>query len=182
MKFNGRFKGISIDYATGDTLVSFATTVKPKVIEEEMLKSQDKPLQIEAKPLRNKRSLDANAMLWACLADLAKARNENNWELYLEMLRKYGEYTYICVKPSVVEAVKAQWRETQEVGEIDINGTKAIQLLCFFGSSTYDTKQFSRLLDGVLDEMAKDNLQLPAPKEVREALERWESGKLTTKQ
>lgn len=170
----GRFHDLSIDYKTGDTIVSFATTERPEVIEEMLKGAKDKPLEITIKPKRNRRSKDANAMLWACLSDLAKARNEDNWSLYLEMLRKYGEFTYICVKPSVVDSVKQVWRETQEIGEVDINGQKAIQLLCFFGSHTYDTKQFSRLLEGVQDEMAKENLSVPLRKDIQEALERWE--------
>lgn len=174
MKINGRFLGISVDYHTGDTIISFATTEKPSLVESQMLKIKDKPLEIKALPKAINRSLDANKLLWHCLGELSKVRKEDNWALYLEMLRKYGEFTYICVKPSAVESVKRQWRETQEVGTVNINGEESVQLLCFFGSSTYDTKQFSRLLDGVLDEMSKENIPLPTPKELQIALERWE--------
>ena len=90
------------------------------------------------------------------------------------MLRRYGEYTYICVKPKAVPMLKRQWRECEEIGDIDINGTTATQLLCYYGSSTYDTKQFSRLLDGVISEMKELGLTPPPSKEMRRSLEMWE--------
>ena len=93
------------------------------------------------------------------------------------MLKRYGEYTYILVKPNVVEAMKSQWRECEVVGETVINGKKAVQMLCYFGSSTYNSKEFSVLLDGVVSEMQELGLQPPPSGDMKrsiEALERKE--------
>ena len=70
--------------------------------------------------------------------------------------------------------VKRQWREVEEIGDIKINGRDAIQLLCYYGSSTYDTKQFSALLDGVISEMQEIGLEPPTSEEMRHCLEEWE--------
>lgn len=174
MKIIGRFNGISIDYKTGETIVSFSTSQRPQVIEEECIKFKDNPLEINADIKRNRRSNDANRLLWECLKELSIKRKEDNWELYLEMLRKYGVYTYACIRPNAVESFKKRWREVQEVGTVNINGEEATQLLCFYGSSTYDSKEFSRLLDGVIEEMARENLPTPTSKEMRLAIERIE--------
>ena len=128
----------------------------------------------EVKEYKPRRSKDANALLWACLQELAEKLRTDKWEVYLMMLRRYGKYTYICVRPSVVEALKAQWRECEVVGEVDINGQTAVQMLCYFGSSTYDTAEFSRLLDGVISEMKEVGIAPPPDKETQKALERWE--------
>lgn len=138
-------------------------------------------LDIKVVKHRKKRSKDANAMLWACLGELASALRADKWDVYLQMLKRYGKFTYICVKPGVVEAVKAQWRECEEIGEIDINGSKAVQLLCYFGSSTYDTKEFSVLLDGVISEMLEIGITPPPGKHIKEALEQWEKSHSTHK-
>jgi len=130
-------------------------------------------LDIKVTKHRKKRSLDANALLWACLGEIASALRADKWDIYLKMLKRYGKYTYICVKPKVVEAVKAQWRECEEIGKININGAEAVQLLCYFGSSTYDTKEFSALLDGVISEMKEIGLAPPPSKHIKEALEQW---------
>lgn len=146
-----------------------------EVDEEPKLYDQlkDKDLNIEIKQFREKRSLNANRLFWDCLGEIATALRTDKWSIYLRMLKRYGKYTYICVKPNVVEAVKNQWRECEEIGEIDINGQKSIQLLCYFGSSTYDSKEFSVLLDGVISEMKEMGLTTPSDEEFERVIEEW---------
>lgn len=123
---------------------------------------------------KEKRSLDANGMLWACISDIAKALHTDKWEVYLLMLKRYGKYSYVLVDPKAVESMKSQWREIEEVGEVDVNGRKAVQLLCYYGSSTYNTKEFSDLLNGVISEMDVMGLKLPPDNETKALLAQWE--------
>lgn len=124
-------------------------------------------------PHREKRSLNANALLWACIGEIANKIGIDNWSVYLNMLKSYGQYTYVLCKPHAVEKVKDVWRETEEIGELDVDGQKAVQLLCYYGSSTYDTKEFSRLLDGVIQEMKNLGLQPPPSEQMQQALLTW---------
>lgn len=175
MEFTGIFKGVTTDWTTGEHNITFSINEKSALAEIEHIKDCEK-LSIEAKPYRKKRSLDANAMLWACIGEIAKASTPPlvPWDVYLFMLKRYGQYTYICVKPNMVEAMKRQWREIEVVGDIDINGKQAVQLLCYFGSSTYDSKEFSVLLDGVVSEMVEMGLPTPPSQDMKRALEQWE--------
>ena len=91
------------------------------------------------------------------------------------MLKRYGKFDYVIVKEKAVEAMKRQWRELEEVGEISVNGQKAVQLLCYYGSSTYDTKEFSVLLDGVISEMKEIGLTPPPDKQTKELLAKWKA-------
>lgn len=134
----------------------------------------NKDLDIIAKVHREKRSNDANALLWLAIGRIANSIDADKWDVYLQMLKRYGKFTYICVKPEAVEEVKKQWRETEIVGEVEINGKKAIQLLCYYGSSTYNTKEFSVLLEGVVSEMKEMGLETPQPHEIKESLDYWE--------
>ena len=143
-------------------------------VPEEYDKTKDKPISLDIKQYREKRGKDANALLWACLGEIAAALRADKWDIYLTMLRRYGQYTYICVPPQAVAMVKRQWRETEELGKVNINGREAVQLLCYYGSSTYDTRQFSVLLDGVIGEMKEMGLQAPSSQEMRRSLEEWE--------
>lgn len=158
------------DIATRKWLISFEVEDAPEVFD----KTKDKPLNIEIKQFREGRSKDANALLWACIGEIAAALRTDKWSVYLLMLKRYGQYTYICVPPQAVDMVKRQWREVEEIGDIKINGRDAVQLLCYYGSSTYDTKQFSALLDGVISEMKEMGLQTPTSEEMRRSLEEWE--------
>lgn len=138
------------------------------------LLNKDTTTEYEIKEHRGKRSLNANNLMWQCLGEMAVELQADKWDLYLLMLKRYGKFTYILVKPNMVDAVKRQWRETEEIGEIDINGQKSVQLLCYFGSSTLDSKEFSVLLSGVISEMAEMGLDTPSDKKLNEALKQWE--------
>lgn len=172
MNVTGILLSVQRDWRTNKLNMTFEVNEQP-TDEINNIASCEK-LSIEVKKFRQKRSLDANGLLWTCLGEMAQALHTDKWEVYLQMLKRYGKYTYICVKPNVVDAMKMQWRECEVVGNIDINGKEAVQMLCYFGSSTYDTKEFSVLLDGVISEMAEIGLQPPASKEIRRVLEQWE--------
>lgn len=139
------------------------------------LVEQEKDKTWELKEQRGKRSLDANGMLWACLQEIATAVRSDKWSIYLQMLKRYGKFDYVIVKKKAVEMMKRQWRELEEVGEIDVHGEKAVQLLCYYGSSTYDRKEFSVLLDGVISEMKEIGLTPPPDRQTRELLEKWKA-------
>lgn len=158
------------DIATRKWLISFEIEEPPAIYD----KTKDKPLNLDVKQFREGRSKDANALLWACLGEIAASLRTDKWSVYLQMLKRYGQYTYVCIPPQAVEMVKKQWREVEEVGEITINGREAVQLLCYYGSSTYDTKQFSILLDGVISEMKEMGLPTPTSEEMRRSLDEWE--------
>lgn len=175
MESKAKLVDVSTDFITKKMRVTFEldSIVDPQEI-------QGKDLRLTAKIWRNKRSLDANGLLWVCLDKIASALNTDKWEVYLLMLKRYGKFTYVLLKPNAVEYTKSIWRESEVVGEIDVNGEKAVQMLCYFGSSSYDTKEFSRLLDGVISEMKEMGLDTPAQEEMDRMLAEW--GKKVEKQ
>ena len=173
MEFTGKVLSVSKDWQTGQLQIAFSVNEPSAAGAVDDIRQCEK-LNIRAVQYRAKRSLDANALLWVCLGKMADALRADKWDIYLQMLKRYGKYTHICVKPNVVDAVKSQWRECEVIGEVNINGQKAVQMLCYFGSSTYDTKEFSRLLDGVISEMQEMGLETPASEDMRRALEQWE--------
>lgn len=138
-----------------------------------LLEQEDDKL-FDVKEHKDKRSNNANRLLWVCLGRIAKALKTDSWSVYMQMLKRYGTFTYICVKPSAVEGVKKQWRECEEIGELTIKGKKAVQLLCYYGSSTYNTQEFSEFLDSVMSEMEEMNLPTPREEEIERALKQWE--------
>lgn len=171
METTGRIKDISRDWKTDKVIISFAVDSLPSDLDD--LTGCD-ALDITATRHREKRSLSANDMLWECIGRIASSLGADKWDIYLQMLKRYGTYTYVCVKPSAVKMLKRQWRECEELGEIDIHGQKAVQMLCYYGSSKYDSKQFSVLLDGVISEMKEMGIETPMPKRVQKAIEEWE--------
>lgn len=170
MEAQGVLKGVARDLVTGRWMVTFEIHSLPSLDDI----SGGDIQRISAVRHRNKRSKNANALLWECLGRIASTLRTDKWSVYLQMLKRYGEYTYVCVKPKAVEMLKRQWRECEEIGTIDINGQAAVQMLCYYGSSTYDTRQFSVLLDGVISEMKEMGLDTPTSEQMKQALDAWE--------
>jgi hypothetical protein len=147
--------------------------VEQEVAELQEIIKQGKELSVEIKQYRNKRSLDANAYMWLLLGKMAAVLHTTKDELYLQMLDRYGVYTHIIVKPSVVDKVKQEWRTVRELGEVTVNGQKGVQLQCFFGSSTYDSKEFSILLDGVISECKEIGIEVISEEEKQLLIKEW---------
>lgn len=128
----------------------------------------------EVKDYHQKRSNIANNLMWHCLGELAAALLTDKWSLYLLMLKRYGKFTYILVHPKAVEATQKQWRESEVLNTVNVNGQESVQMLCYYGTSTYDSKEFSVLLEGIFSEMEESGLTPPPSTEMRRAIEELE--------
>lgn len=135
--------------------------------------AKGKELAVEIKQYRAKRSLDANAYLWVLLSKMANVLHTTKDELYLQVLERYGVFTHIVVKPNVVGRVMEEWRTVRELGEVKINGHTGVQLQCYFGSSTYNTKEMSVLVDGVVSECKELDIEVLTPEEIAGLKQDW---------
>lgn len=169
MKFKGTFKGAERDILTGRVNLQFEVDSFYMGLLEEL---KDKTLSIEAKKYSRAKTNAQNRLFWECVSQLAAVRKtDDNFSIYLEMLRKYGQFTYIIAKANRVEAVKKQWRDCEVIGDVEIEGEKAKQLICYFGCSTYTVEEYSRLINGIIQEMLKEGLNAPTSEEMERALE-----------
>lgn len=170
MRFKGKLKSIHKELLSNNYIVSFE-------MEEGDLEQADKingkELVITAETFKDLRSGEANRLLWECIGKIAKFENKDKWQVYLESLRKYGQYTYIRIIPEAVEAFKEEWRECEEIGRVVVDGVENVELLCYFGSSRYSTKEFAQLLDGVIEDLVNTGQDRPLSKEMKRALEQW---------
>ena len=164
MKTQGRLTGIQVPFRSEKAVISFEVTADPADVE----RYKDKELDITIVRHSKKRGLAANAMLWACLGEIAAAARTDNWSAYLYMLERYGKYSTILSQAEALPDLRRVWRETRIVGEREDG---MVEVLCFYGSSTYTTEEFSRLLDGVVSDMKELGLTPPPSREMQAALE-----------
>lgn len=173
MEFTGTIKNISNDFVTGDINITFSANEKQKVLAEYEEIRKCPKLKISVVRFKNKRSLDANAYIWVLLQKMAEVLRSTKEELYLDMLSKYGVFTHIIVKPNVVERVKSEWRTVRDLGEVTVNGQTGIQLQCYFGSSTYDIKEMSVLIDGIVNECIDLKIETLTQEEIDHMKSMW---------
>jgi hypothetical protein len=150
-----------------------ALRVAQDVADLKEMVGKGKLLSVEIKPYRAHRSLNSNAYLWVMLEALAASLHTSKDELYLLMLERYGVFTHVIVKPIAVERVMQEWRTVRNLGEVRINGQTGVQLQCYFGSSTYDTKEMARLIDGVVSECKECGIETMTPAEIDRLNREW---------
>lgn len=112
---------------------------------------KDKVVDIEIKPHREKRSRDANAYCWMLIDKIAAAMNEDKVTIYREAIRNIGGVSEpICVRDRAVDAIRESW-EQRGIGWITDTMPSKLEgcttVILYYGSSTYDKEQMSRLID-----------------------------------
>lgn len=176
MELRGSIKGLASTFPKRKILIELETDGRLEDIE----KLQGKDLDITFKVHREKRSLDANAFLWSCLGKMGGVLNEPIYDMYLYSLEKYGKFIHVQVIENAYEDLKRMWRHTKIIDDFiglnPITGEKEkyLEVLCFFGSSNYNSKEFSRLLEGVISDMEQMGLERPTDKHLKAIIEEVE--------
>mgnify|MGYP002094016092 FL=1 len=149
-------------------------------------KMKDKPLRIIAKQWREKRSLDANAYYWVLLSRLAEMAGISKPRAHNLMLRRYGQNLMIAgqmaylVVPDTTEAEETALeaetfhiRPTSQVKQ-GKDGKAYRTYTVLAGSSTYDTKEMSELINGLVAECKEQGIETLPPEELARMMAEYE--------
>lgn len=127
--------------------------------------------------LKKKRSLDSNAYCWVLIGKLANALCQPKSQIYRELVKDIGDnYDTVCVKNEALESLCARW-EKHGLGWIaerfpsKLEGCTNVNL--YYGSSEYDSKQMSRLIDAVVAECKENGIETATPEELERMKEEW---------
>ena len=172
MEFTGEILNVCKDWKTGKAQITFSVNEEYELTELDRIK--DSGLTIKATKKRNRRSLDSNAYAWTLMQKIAEAVNSDKWSVYLACLQKYSRaFTHVIVKPEALDAMKDLYRTCIDLGEITINGQSGHQLQVFFGSSTFNTKEMSVFIDGIVSECKELGIETLPPAELQRMKEMW---------
>ena len=171
MECTGKLKSVSKNWISRKWEVTFEIN---EDITASIDKIRDKMLNLTAKIHREKRSLDANAYAWVLMQKIAEAIHTDKWAVYLMMLERYSPvFTHIIVRPEAVERVMGEWRTVKVLGPIQVNGSSGIQLQCYFGSSTFDSKEMASFIDGIVSECKEMGIETLPPDEIERMRREW---------
>lgn len=170
MDFRGRLIDITRNWKTGKVRVTFEAD---EDISGQLEAISDKLLTITAKIFRNRRSKDANAYAWVLMQKIAEVLHTDKWSVYLSMLERYGVFTHIIVRPHVVDRVIEEWRTVKNLGKVTVADQTGIQLQCYFGSSTYDTREMAVFINGIVSECHEMGIETASPEELERMKREW---------
>lgn len=172
MEWTGELKGIVRDWDTNQFNITFSINENSVVNEVDKLK--DCKLSIKAVKYKQKRSLDSNAYAWVLMQKIAEAVNSDKWSIYLECLKKYSRaFSHVIVKPEAVEKMKELYRTCVDLGEISVNGITGHQLQVYYGSSTFNTKEMSVFIDGIVSECKELGIETLTSEELERMKAAW---------
>lgn len=179
----GVLKSLSLDWLTRKTEV----TLQLEARAEEIEKLKEIPLSVEIKRHRKKRSLDANNYYWKLVTELADKIGQSNAWVHNDMLRKYGqiEDIYGKVVYIVIPDTEIAYKAAYEAQEYHIKPTSEVKqgrdgemyrtYIMLRGSSAYNTKEMSRLINGIVSECKEMGIETLTPNELKRMIELYHS-------
>ena len=132
----------------------------------------------EIKRVYKRRSLDANAFCWVLLDKLSEVIGVPKAELYQHHIREIGGVsTTVCVPDKAVKRLVTIWEEKglgwqTETFPSKLDGCTNVTL--YYGSSAFDTKQMSRLIDSIVTECKEVGIETKTDEEISSLLNSWE--------
>ena len=143
-------------------------------------KHKDRLYDLEVKEHRQKRSLDANAYCWVLINKIADALRITPKEIYRQAIQNIGgNYEIIPIKEEAAERFRQIW-ESQGLGWPCVDmGKSKIQgyrnLRAYYGSSTYDTRQMSMLIDNLVQDCKALDIETLPPEKLALLMEGWDA-------
>ena len=176
MKTRGELTGLSMDYMTRKAVVTFTVSSDPADIET----YKGKDLDIEFKIHRNKRSLNANAYFHVLCGKMAQKVGRSMSYVKNNMISSYGQVLIIDEEQMVMKSnIPPEIMEEQEILHTKLAKVGAEPKTYFYriyrGSSTYNTEEMSRLIDGTVLEAKQIGVDTMTPDQIARMLASWKA-------
>lgn len=184
MEGKGTLKNVTKNWLTGKFELTFEMEGD---IGRQIDSMKDKLLNIAVKQYRKKRSLDANGYYWQLLTRLSEKLNLSKPHLHNILLRRYGQpevidgqMVYLVLPDSDSGARKADEAETYHIRptsqvKTGKDGLDYRTYVMLRGSSTYDTREMSELINGLVTECQEQGIDTLSPGELERIMLAYDS-------
>lgn len=137
----------------------------------------DKRYTITVKEKKERRSLDSNAYFWTLADKLAEKLNIEKTEIYKQYIKEIGGVSdTVCVLEKAADKLCENW-ESKGIGfqteRMASKMPKCVNVVLYYGSSTYDKAQMSRLIQMVVQDCKENDIQTYDEKELESMLAAW---------
>jgi hypothetical protein len=172
MTFKAEIKGLQADFVSGKGIITLETDKHNLTALSEL----SGELDVSIGKHREKRSLNANAYCWKLCTEIAneltlKGSVITKDEVYCKALKDYGQSDVVTVLSTVPAADYFKYYEEISTGQIKGKDYTAYRV--YKGSSEYDTREMSILLDGIIADAEELGIHTITPKEAEQMKARW---------
>ena len=185
-ELTGLIKDVSIDFLTKKPNLLLSINEQNELAKCFSELGQCDKVSIKIDKHREKRSLDANAYMWVLCTKLAEVRSKDGLkvtkeDIYRDEIRALNVYYDDEIEPEKVKWRCAAWEEigtgwiTERV-DFTADGNKEI-IRFYYGSSRYNTKQMSKLIDNIVQDCQAVGIDTKTPDQIAEMLSLWQAVK-----
>ena len=170
MKIVGQIADVDYDYKTNTTKIVINADGDLLEHIEEFFNTK---LNIEINKWYQKRKKEQNAYMWAMLKELQNVMDIPKEELYVEYLHRIGDYEVIPIKNTALNKFLGAWGLNglgwfTETTPSRLKGYTNV--LAYYGSSSYDTKQMSRLINLIKEDCRKFGIETRSEEDIKSLL------------
>lgn len=134
-------------------------------------------LTVKVSKFRKNRSLDANAYMWILCDKLSEKLNITKDEVYRQHIKDIGVFRTVEIDEKAVDTLIHSWglHGTGWIAErLDYSKHDGFTIIAlYYGSSTYNTKQMSRLIDAIVQDCKEQGIETLTPDELSQLKEAW---------
>lgn len=175
------FGGLRQDFVTGEMEMVLKIPADFKYAAKQIADdAQGKKLSLSLSQYSQKRSLDANAYCWTLIGKLAIALRISPEEVYRDTIREIGDnFEIFPIKNEAVDHWREIWQSKgmgwmcESMGESKLPGYT--NMINFYGSSTYDTRQMSALIDCIIHECKEQGIETDTPEQIARLKREWKA-------
>lgn len=131
---------------------------------------------------KRRRSLTANAYAWVLIGKLAAVLRQGKTDIYRAAIREIGgNYDIVRIKAQAVETFCRAWEKdgcgwmTETLGAVCERGELWVDVIAYYGSSAYDSRQMATLIEYLVTECKEQGIETMPPREQADILKRWAS-------
>lgn len=178
MQTTGTIKDINIDYETRKAKISLLLDTKEIELVEQ-LKNENK-LNIELKKYKQKRGLNANNYFWKLLQKICELAEIDTIEEYKRRVKELGIFRRFKIEKDNVKTFEKMWNAQGiawfcEIFDTEIiNNTEFKIINAYYGSSSFNSKQMSRLIDGLVQDCKNYGIETKSQAEIDSLIESWD--------
>lgn len=126
---------------------------------------------------KKRRSLDANAYAWVLVDKIAAAIRLSKEEVYQNAIRGIGGVSdIVCVKDEAVDKLRQSWSRNGLGWQTETMPSKiagCTNVVLYYGSSAYDVKQMSALIDRLIEDARALDIETMPPYRLEALLSAW---------
>lgn len=175
-ELSGEFQSIAFT-GDGKPLITFKVNEYHEAIKASQEFAEGVTLALKVGKKNKKRSLDSNAYFWILVDKLSQKLNLPKEEIYRNAIRNIGGVSEIvCVQNKAVEKLCQGWQKMGLGWQTDTMPSKiegCTNVVLYYGSSTYDQKQMTSLIDNIVQDCKAVGIETMTPTELARLLGEW---------